>query len=84
MVESPGHHQFLVESEDPATENELLPARLLPLWQEKDEGGVADHHPQSGLVTGGDVAGIVTVVVDDHFPGPDGGDSRAWRGWERE
>ena len=82
MVEGPGHDQLLVESENSATETELFPASLVRLWEEEDEGGMVDHHPQSRLDTGRDVTGVMAIITDDHLPWLDVGET--FRERERE
>lgn len=83
MVEGPGHDQLLVESENSATETELFPASLVGLWEEEDEGGMVDHHPQSRLDTSRDVTGVVAIITDDHLPWLDVGETLRERERER-
>ena len=84
MVECPGHDQLLVESENSATETELFPASLVRLWEEEDEGGMVDRHPQSRLDTGRDVNGVMAIITDDHLPRLDVGETFRERERERE
>ena len=68
VIQGPLHDQLLVEAKDSPAQLQLITAALLCLEGKEDLGSVAYHHPHSWLESSTHVAGVVTFVVDDHFP----------------